>query len=247
MAEPAPVEVRDLRRVWPRPGGGELIAVDGASFEVRAGEVFGLLGPNGAGTTTTLRVLATLTTPTSGSAALCGHDVVRAPLRARACLGYVSASSGLPPRLTCREVLVTFAGLQGLKRPREAAEEALDRFQVRPFADRFVEGLSTGMAQRLKIAAAAIHRPPVLILDEPTSGLDVVAAQDLLEEISRAREADTAVVFSTHIMQEAEAVCDRIAVLFEGQIRAVDTLAGLLARTGASDLKGAFLAIVRGG
>jgi len=248
MAESRPdpaVVVDALRREWPRPGGGVLVAVDGASFSVRPGEVFGLLGPNGAGKTTTLRILATLTPPTSGTASVCGHDVVSAPRETRSCLGYVSASSGLPPRLTCRETLRTFAGLQGLPDARAAAEEALERFGISGFADRFVEELSTGMSQRLKIAAAAIHRPPVLILDEPTSGLDVVAAHDLLEEIVRARDSGAAVIFSTHIMQEASAICDRIAVLFEGRIEAVDTPAGLLERTGTTDLKDAFLALVR--
>jgi len=240
------IRVEELVREWPLPGGEVLRAVDEASFSVAPGEVFGLLGPNGAGKTTTLRILSTLTAPSGGRAEVAGFDVVREPLEVRRRIGYVSATSGLPARLTCREVLEIFAGLQGLPAPRAAADDALRRFEVTPFAGRFIETLSTGMRQRVRIACAAVHRPPVLILDEPTSGLDVVAAHGLLDEIRRTRESGAAVLFSTHVMQEAEAICDRIAVLFAGRIRAIDTPAGLLERTGAGDLQGAFLALVRG-
>jgi ABC-type multidrug transport system ATPase subunit len=213
---------------------------------VRAGEVFGLLGPNGAGKTTTLRMLATLTRPTSGTASIGGVDVVRDPLGARERLGYLSTSAGLPARLTCRECLVAFADLRGLAEPRAAADEALERFGVASFADRFVEGLSTGMRQRLRIACAAVHRPPVLILDEPTSGLDVVAADSLMSVIEDLKHEGAAVIFSTHVLPEAERLCDRIAVIYEGSILAVDTPDNLIRLTRAPDLRGAFLRVIAG-
>ena len=240
------VVVAGLRREWPRPGGPPIVAVADASFTVHGGEVLGLLGPNGAGKTTTLRMLATLTRPTAGSARVAGHDVRHSPARVRASIGYLSATSGLPLRLTCTEVVRTFATLQGLADPRAAAARAIARYGITEFEGRFVEGLSTGMRQRLRVACAAVHEPPVLILDEPTAGLDVVAADALLRDISAAREAGAAVVFSTHVLREAERICDRVAVIEGGRIRAVGTLAELLAQTGCADLEGAFLALVQG-
>jgi sodium transport system ATP-binding protein len=234
-----------LRREWPRPGGPPIVAVADASFTVHAGEVLGLLGPNGAGKTTTLRMRATLIRPTAGTATIAGHDVTREPARVRASIGYLSATSGLPPRLTCTEAVRTFASLQGVRDPRAAADQAIARYGISEFADRFIEGLSTGMRQRLRVACAAVHEPPVLILDEPTAGLDVVAADALLQDIARAREAGAAVVFSTHVLREAERLCDRIAVIEGGRIRAIGTLPALLTQTGCDDLDGAFLALVR--
>ncbi len=221
------------------------MAVADASFTVHGGEVLGLLGPNGAGKTTTLRMLATLTRPTAGTATVAGHDVRRSPSRVRASIGYLSATSGLPARLTCAEVVRTFATLQGLSDPGGAAARAITRYGIADFADRFVEGLSTGMRQRLRVACAAVHEPPVLILDEPTAGLDVVAADALLQDISGAREAGAAVVFSTHVLREAERLCDRIAVIEGGLIRAIGTLEDLLEETGCTGLEAAFLALVR--
>jgi sodium transport system ATP-binding protein len=129
--------------------------------------------------------------------------------------------------------------------PREAAEQAIERYGIADFADRFVEGLSTGMRQRLRVACASVHQPPVLIFDEPTAGLDVVAADALLRDIARARDAGAAVVFSTHVLREAERLCDRVAVINLGRICAIGTVDSLLASTGARDLEGAFLALVR--
>lgn len=241
------VQASSLSRVWPLPSGEELVAVDGAEFQVHAGEVFGLLGPNGAGKTTTLRMLATLTRPTSGTATVCGHDIRTDTHGVRRNLGYLSASSGLPKRLTCREVLTLFAELQEVEDPHRAVEDALDRNGVRDFADRRVDALSTGMGQRVRIACATVHRPPVVILDEPTAGLDVVAADALLQDVLRAKAEGAAVVFSTHVLREAERICDRIAIIHQGRIQANDTPQGLLALTGTKDLDEAFLALVRGG
>jgi len=212
---------------------------------VAAGEVVGLLGPNGAGKTTLMQVLATLSPPTSGTARVMGHDVRTAPMEVRRCLGYLSTTSGLPARLTCRESLVLFARLQGLADPRAAAEEAVRRFRLGDFSERYTEGLSTGMRQRLRIACAAVHRPPVLILDEPTAGLDLMATDDLLREVESLRDEGAAVLYSTHLMDEAEQLCDRLAIIYEGRLRVVDTPAGLRARTGANSLAEAFRRTVR--
>lgn len=240
----AAIVAEALSRTFPMPGGAPVTAVAELSFTVAPGEVFGLLGANGAGKTTAMRMLATLTRPSSGTARICGHDILRDPARVRACLGYLSASSGLPTRVTCREVLELFAGLQHLPRPAEAVERAIDRFGIRDFADRRIETLSTGMRQRVRIASAAVHDPPVLVVDEPTAGLDVVAADRLLDSLLEARGRGTAVVFSTHVLREAEKICDRIAILHEGRLRRTGTLAELQAQTGTNSLEGAFLRTV---
>lgn len=245
MSDGGVIVAEGLRREFWAPGGATVVAVESASFEVSPGEVFGLLGPNGAGKTTTLHMLATLTRPTAGTASICGHDVVTQSRRARGCLGYVSATSGLPERLTASECLLTFARLQKIADPRSAVEASVVSFSLSSVADRPVEQLSTGMKQRLKIACAVVHRPPVLIFDEPTAGLDVIATDELLALIEGLRDGGAAVVFSTHVMSEAARLCDRVAIIYAGSIRAVDRPEGLLEQTGAESLERAFLDIVR--
>ncbi len=245
MIPAAAIEVDALTRVWPQPKGPPLVAVDDASFRVAAGEVLGLLGPNGAGKTTLMQVLATLSPPTSGTARIVGHDVRTEAAAVRRALGYLSTTSGLPARLTCRECLVLFAQLHLLDAPRDAADAAIDRYRLTAFADRFVEALSTGMRQRLRIACAAVHAPPVLVLDEPTAGLDLMATDDLLEEVGRLRDEGVAVLYSTHLMHEVERLCDRVAILYEGRLRVVDSKEGLLQRTGTRDLAEAFRRVVK--
>lgn len=242
MGQPR-IVAEGLRKEFPQSK-ATLVAVDDVSFEVHPGEIVGLLGPNGAGKTTTLRMLVGLTQPTAGTARIAGHDVRRAPLQARASLGYLSASSGLPPRLTVREVLETLASIQGVTDARGAADRAVEIFKLGEFSERVTSQLSTGMLQRTRIAAAAVHSPPVLVLDEPTAGLDVVAAAELMRFVLHAREQGVAVLFSTHILSEVEESCDRVAVLSSGRIRATGTPAELAERTGAPDLKRAFLALV---
>lgn len=233
-----------LRRVWPIANKQEVVAVASLSFTVEAGEVYGLLGPNGAGKTTTIRMLATLTHPTSGTALLCGHDIVKSPGKVRQSIGYVSVSSGLPTLLTVQETVETFAALHGCARP-EAPRLALERFGLSKFTDRTVDALSTGLRQRLRLACATVHQPPIWILDEPTSGLDVMAADELLSAVKSARQEGTAVLFSTHDMGIAEDICDRIAIMHGGKIHAVDTADGLRTRTQSNDLRKAFVRLVQ--
>jgi sodium transport system ATP-binding protein len=221
-----------------------VVAVADASFSVDAGEVFGLLGPNGAGKTTTLHLLATLARPTAGRATVCGFDVVRHGYEVRRRLGYLSATSGLPAKLTTRECLRTFARLHRVIDVAGAVANAVERFDLGAVADRYVEQLSTGMRQRARIACAAVHDPPVLILDEPTAGLDVVATDDLLRRIVAMRRSGAAVVFSTHVLGEAERVCDRVAIVAEGRIRAIGAPAAIAADVGAASLEAAFLRLV---
>ena len=234
------IEVRDLRKrfdgAW---------AVSGVSFEVRAGEIFGLLGPNGAGKTTTLRVLATLLRPTAGDALVNGYSVVREPQKVRAQLGVLPERAGLYDRLTAAENVRYFARLHGL--PSGAIEERLrklfDALEI-DYGDKRAGRLSKGMRQKVALAAALIHEPPVLILDEPTSGLDVLAARKVRQFILRCKGPERAILLSTHLMHEAEALCDRIAIVHQGRILAVGTMEELRAASGARGLEEIFVRLV---
>ncbi|MCB9676439.1 MAG: ABC transporter ATP-binding protein [Alphaproteobacteria bacterium] len=236
------IEVDALVKVY--PGHPPVRAVDGVSFEARRGEVFGLLGANGAGKTTTLRMLVTLLSPDGGTARVNGHDVRTAPEAVRGSVGYLSVTTGLYERLTPREMLVSFGRMQQIADPVGRAEQLIARFGIGAFADQRCGRLSTGMKQKVSIARALVHDPPVLILDEPTVGLDVLVAQTFLEFVETAREEGRAVLYSTHIMSEVERLCDRVAIIHEGRIVAATSVAALVAEHGTVE-KG-FVATVNG-
>jgi sodium transport system ATP-binding protein len=242
-----PVEVEALVKVFHDEGRGRVAAVDGVSFHVDRGEIFGLLGPNGAGKTTTLRTLATVLAPTSGRAAVMGHDVVQAPTEVRRSIGFLSTSTALYPRLTARETLEFFARINGYPEDRVEARVAalVERFGLGSYAQARVDKLSTGMKQKVSIARAIVHDPPVLIFDEPTVGLDVLNAHELQQVIRELRGEGKTVVFSTHIMSEAEKLCDRIGIIQGGRILACDTLEGLRTATGLRYLEDIFIHYAR--
>jgi len=208
----AAVTVRDLRKAY-----REVEAVAGVSFAVERGEVFGLLGPNGAGKTTTLECLLGLRTPDAGVLELGGVDLRRYPSAARRKIGAVLQSTLLPERITVREAVRLFAALYPDPVP---PAELMERFGLAAVAGTRFEGLSGGERQRLALALAFAGRPEVLVLDEPTAGLDPVVRAGLHEEIRRARADGCAVVLSTHYLEEAEALCDRLAILVRGRILA---------------------------
>lgn len=239
------IEVNGLTKRWPLPGGGTKTAVDALSFVVHPGEVFGLLGPNGAGKTTTLRMLVGLERPDEGTARLAGVDVHQDPMRARQHLGYLSTTSGLPARLTVREVLEATAAVQGVRDVRAGVARVVEAFRLDAFVDQFVSTLSTGMLQRARLAVAFVHEPPLLVLDEPASGLDVVASEELLSFVTRARDRGAGVLLSTHVIAEAEEVCDRVLILLDGQVAALGTPAELCASHGADSLRAVFRSLVR--
>ncbi|MCB9915327.1 MAG: ATP-binding cassette domain-containing protein [Planctomycetes bacterium] len=238
---------RGLRKVYHDPERGEVVAVHGLDLACRRGEVYGLLGPNGAGKTTSLRMLSTILAPSSGRAWLDGVDVTEDPLEARRRLGFLSTSTGLYPRLTGRETLRYFGELHGMAGAALEAriEELVAAFDLGAFVDGRTEGFSTGQKQKISIARAVLHRPPVLILDEPTTGLDILASSAMIAFIEGARDQGACVLFSTHIMSEAERLCDRLGVLYRGRLLAEGTHDELRARTGAAYLDGVFLALVR--
>jgi ABC-2 type transport system ATP-binding protein/sodium transport system ATP-binding protein len=237
------IEVHELTKHFPLPGGRTLVAVDHLSFTVSAGEVYGLLGPNGAGKTTTLRMLLGLLNPTSGQAAIAGFGSSEHPDEVKRRVGYVSASAGLYQGLTAREMLLFFADLYGV--PPAEAQHELDRLRrllgLDAFLDQRCATLSTGQRQRVSLARALIHRPPVMLLDEPTLGLDVLLSQIVTEYIDHLRGQGKAVILTTHHLDEAERLCTRFGLLHRGRLVSEGTLADLRERTGCHSLVQMFL------
>jgi sodium transport system ATP-binding protein len=226
---------------------GDISAVTDLSLRVEAGEVYALLGANGAGKTTALRCLATLLAPTAGTATVAGFDIRTDPLSVRRNLGFLAASMGLYQRLTARELLHYFAGLQGLPDSTRSArvEEMISLFDIASFADRLCGKLSTGQRQRVSIARAILHDPPALVLDEPTLGLDLVSGEAIYQFIDAVRARGRAVLFSTHQMSEVELLADRVGIIAGGRLVAEGTIDEILRRSGESNLARAFLQIVR--
>jgi sodium transport system ATP-binding protein len=243
-----PVVVHELAKTFFDEGRGEIRAVDKVSFECREGEVFGLLGANGAGKTTTLRMLSTILSPTSGGASIMGHDIAANPQGVRKNLGFFSASTALYPRLTARETIEFFARINQYpsNRIRERVDYLIDRFGIGKYADARVERLSSGMKQKVSIARTVAHDPLILIFDEPTVGLDVLNAIEVLDSIKELRNEGKTIIFSTHIMSEAEKLCDRIAIVHGGRMLACDTFAALRQTTGQHYLEDIFVRYVKG-
>src|SRR5919201_883520 len=200
---------------------GEVQALDGVSFSVRGGEVFALLGPNGAGKTTTVKVLATLTKPDGGRAAVAGHDVVHEPNAVRRSIGYVPQSSGVDREATGRENLMLQGRIQGMGggELRARVNELLELVGIADAADRVVRGYSGGMKRRLDVALGLVHRPQVLFLDEPTTGLDPEARASMWSELGRLPAGESlTILLTTHYMEEADELADRLAIVSRGRV-----------------------------
>lgn len=212
----------DLRR-------GFVAALNRVSFDVQPGEIFGLLGPNGAGKTTCLRILSTVLRPTSGTATVAGYNVTSHPAEVRQRIGFMSNNTGIYDRMTAWEMVEYYGRLYGLSdellKPR--LENIFETLQMNDFRDTLGAKMSTGMKQKVSIARAIVHDPPVLIFDEPTSGLDVLVARKVLTTVQSLKAQGKCIIFSTHIMREVEKLCDRIAIIHKGTILAMGTLADL--------------------
>jgi sodium transport system ATP-binding protein len=218
-------------------------AVDNVSLEVHSGEIVGLLGPNGAGKTTMLRMLAGILTPTSGCVAINGLDLHAHPLEAKQGIGFLSGDTQLYQRLTSREVLRYFGRLYGMADGvlNRRIDQLVDELEITSFADRPCRTLSSGQKQRANIARAFLHQPGVLLLDEPTAALDVISGRFLTEAIRRERASGRAVLVSTHLLSEAEYLCDRLYLLYDGRVADHGPLADILSRSASSNLTDAFL------
>jgi sodium transport system ATP-binding protein len=239
VAESLGKEFQDKKR-------GVIRAVENLTFYCNPGQVYGLLGANGAGKTTALRLLATILTPTSGTARVAGFDIRREPEKARQNLGFLSTATALYGRLTALEVVEYFGCLHGLDQAsaRRRTLTLFERLDITAFRDRRCEALSTGMKQRVSIARTLVHDPPVMIFDEPTSGLDVIGARTIVNFIRECRESGKTVVFSTHVMGEAEKLCDRIGIIHDGRLLAEGSLQELRTRYGRTDLEDIFMQVV---
>lgn len=229
----------DLRR-------GQLVAVDDVSFEAHAGQIFGLLGPNGAGKTTTLRILSTVLRPTSGVAQINGLDVVTQAAQVRRQIGFISANTGVYDRMSAWEMVSYFGRLYGLSGDQldQRMDLVFDMLQMNDIRDLLGAKMSTGMKQKVSIARALVHDPPVLIFDEATVGLDVLVARSLIRTVAELRDHGKCIIYSTHIMREAEKLCDSIAIVHRGRVLAGGSLDELKEEHHEHDLEELFFQLI---
>jgi len=240
------IETRGLTKVFQDKKRGAIRAVDNVSFVCQPGQIYGLLGANGAGKTTTLRMLATILEPTDGTAVICGHDVIDAPEKVRANVGFLSTATALYPRLTSQEMVEYFGRLNGLDETtlKKRVDEIFNRLDMNSFRDRRCDKLSTGMKQKTSIARTLIHDPQVMIFDEPTIGLDIMTARTIVDFIRECRQRGKTVIFSTHVMSEVEKLCDVIGIIQSGKLLAEGSLAELRVRYRQNDLEEIFVQVV---
>lgn len=240
------VQVQNLRKSYADFQSDPFIAVESLSFTAKAGEVFGLLGPNGAGKTTALRILATVLQPTSGQAFISNFDVVSQAEMVRCSIGFVSNNTAIYERMTAWEMVEFFGRLYcvPISRLRERMELLFTRLKMNDYRDCPGARMSTGMKQKVSIARALIHDPPVLIFDEPTLGLDVLATRALHQIILDLRDQGKCILFSTHIMREVERLCDRVAIMNRGQVLDSGSLSELSDRHKTSDFEELFYQLI---
>lgn len=240
------IHVRNLTKAYADLRRGEFVALAGISFHAARGEIYGLLGPNGAGKTSALRILSTVLRPTSGSASINGYDVATQPALVRHQIGFVSCNTAVYDRMTAWEMVAYFGRLYGLKEDllRDRMESLFERLKMNEIRDVLGAKMSTGMKQKVSIARAIVHDPPVLIFDEATAGLDVLVARALLRTVSELRDQGKCIIFSTHIMREAERLCDRIAIMHRGHILAEGTLPELREQHHEQDLEELFFQLI---
>lgn len=237
------IQVQSLTKQFIKSDGDAFTAVDNLSFKVDKGEIVCLLGVNGAGKTTTMRILSTVFSPTSGTATIEGYDIINQADMVRRNLGFISGDTGLYTRLKVREFLRYFGDLYGQTRAKtdNRIEEIATLLDMHSFLDRKIDFLSTGMRQKVSIARSIIHNPPVMILDEPTSGLDIMTARNIVDFIKNSKKEGKSVLFSTHIMRDAERIADRIVMIHKGKLLTEGTIDELRKKTGYHDLDDIFI------
>ncbi len=238
------IEVRDLYKSFKN-----VRALDGISLTAEDGQITGLIGPNGAGKTTTLRILYTVLGPDRGSAAVDGFDTVRARRDVQRRIGVLSDNRGLYPRLTAREHVRYFGRLHGMRGAalERRIDDLFDMLDMGEIAERRAKGFSRGQTMKVALARALVHRPHNVVLDEPTNGLDVATSRAVRALIRRIRDEGRCILFSSHLMQEVEALCDKVVVIGKGRVLANGTPAELRRATGADDLEDAFMAATETG
>ncbi|MBX2884878.1 MAG: ATP-binding cassette domain-containing protein [Granulosicoccus sp.] len=237
------IEVTGLGKTFSVTRKQKVTAIHDVSFHAEDGRVTGLLGPNGAGKSTTLRILATLMQASSGTAVIDGYDVHTSPLDVRRRIGFLPHDSGIYPRLTARENVQYYADICGVpvRQSKQRIDELIELLDMQDFADRRAQGFSQGQKTKVALARALVHNPKTLMLDEPTNGLDIMATRGLRNIIRRLADEGHCVLFSSHIMQEIEALCDHIAVISDGTVVIEDSLLGIRSNTGQYNLEDAFV------
>lgn len=240
------IQVQQLTKVYDDLQRGRFVAVDKVSFMVRPGEIFGLLGPNGAGKTTVLRILSTVLSPTSGTATVAGFNVQYDAAEVRRQVGFVSNNTAIYDRMTAWEMVEYFGRLHRMPLDllQERIETLFDQLRMNEFRDVPGAKMSTGMKQKVSIARALVHDPPVLVFDEATLGLDVLVARNLLAVVRSLRDSGKCLIFSTHIMSEVEKLCDRIAIMNRGRILDTGTLEELTDRHEERDFEELFFGLL---
>lgn len=245
MPNPALIEIRNLSKTY-----GDKVAVKDVSLDVIGGEVFGFLGPNGAGKTTTIKMIVGLLQPTSGTVKVAGYDTQTQPLQAKAASGYVPDTPNLYAKLSGRELLRFVGDLYNLERKQEVqrAEELLRILDLTSAADDTIDSYSHGMQQKASLAAALMHDPKVLVLDEPTVGLDPKSARLIKDILRQMADRGAAVFLSTHILEIAERMCDRIGIINKGELVSIGSMAELraLGKAGEASLEDIFLSLTGG-
>ncbi len=240
------IHVRQLTKTYPDLQHGQHVAVAGISFDAMPGQIYGLLGPNGAGKTTVLRILSTVLSPTSGRVTVNGYDVVTQPEQVRRQIGFVSTNTGIYDRMTGWELVEFFGQLYGI--PLDVLHERMnilfDRFQMNELRDVPGSRMSTGMKQKVSIARAMIHDPPILIFDEATSGLDILVAREVLSTVEKLSDQGKCVLFSSHIMSEVKRICDRLAIMHHGRILAHGSLEQFREKYGDMELEELFYGLL---
>lgn len=217
-------------------------AVDDLSLEIHDGEIFGLLGTNGAGKTTTLRCMATLLKPSEGHISVNGADTVTNSEEVRKNIGFLTNEIKMDPQFSADYLFSFFGRLRNLSEETitERKKELFDYFGITEFKDKKIEELSSGMKQKVSIAVSLIHNPEIIIFDEPTTGLDIITAKAVVDYLIKLKAEGKTIIISTHIMSEAQKLCDRIAMIINGRLVACGTLSELLEETGGADLEEAF-------
>jgi len=240
------IEVIDLTKIFNKSKRNEVVAVDNTNFSVQNGECFGLLGPNGAGKTTTLRMIATILKPTSGTAIIDNYSVIKEPANVRKNIGFLTGETRLYDRLTVKETFNYFGKLYSVDETKLAKriEELLTMFELKQAKNKRLADLSDGMKQKVSLGRTIIHSPKNLILDEPLTGLDILARRAVTNFIKKAKNQNNCIIFSTHVMSEAEELCDRVAIINKGKILNIGEKEELKKRCGVGTLEEVFIQLI---
>ena len=237
------IEIKHLTKIFNRNKKNELTAVDDVTLSIDNGEIFGILGPNGAGKTTTLRIIATILLPTSGTVTVDGYSVVDDPERVRKNIGFLTGETKLYDRLTILETLDYFGRLYNVTHTelQKRVNDLITSFDLIPMKNKRIADLSDGMKQKVSLGRTIIHNPDNLILDEPLTGLDILARRAMANFIKDAKKHNNAIIFSTHVMSEAEELCDRIAIIHKGKILSIGKKEALKKEYNCSTLEEIFV------